>query len=72
MSGKLFAFNVSKKVERVDEKAGDQWVGDQIARASYSYCTVSSYGLDSCSYDPVLGYNCHFIGNYGYYLCDTY
>jgi hypothetical protein len=73
MSGKLFAFNVSKKVERVDEKAGDQWVGDQTARASnYSYCSGSSYGVDGCIDGATVGYQCHPYGSQGFYICDAY
>ena len=67
MSGKLFAFNVSKKIERVDEKAGDQWVGDQTARA-FSVCTNIGYGSATCSTEE-WGY-CNVGGGAGFYICD--
>jgi hypothetical protein len=69
MSSKLFAFNVSKKIEKVDEKAPDQWVGDQTARAfGPGYCTGSSYGVNTCFVDGF----CYSIGGPGFYLCDSY
>jgi len=71
MSGKLFAFNVSKETERMDEKARDQWVGDQTAQTtSHSYCSGSNYGLDGCIND--LTYQCHTYGSTGNYICDYY
>jgi hypothetical protein len=72
MSGKLFAFNVSKKVERADEKAHEQWVGDQTAWArSHAYCTGSPYGVDGCVLSPN-GLYCYAYGSTGFYLCDNY
>jgi hypothetical protein len=72
MSGKLFAFNVSKKIERVDEKAGEQWVGDQTAWAmNHAYCTGLGVGLSGCfSYPNNLF--CYTYGGYGNYICDSY
>lgn len=70
MSSKLFAFKVSKKIEKVDEKAHDQWVGDQTARA-FSWCSnFTSYGNATCSSEE-FGY-CNTDGGIGSYLCDGY
>jgi len=72
MSGKLFAFNVSKKTEKMDEKAQDQWVGDQTARArAHEYCTGASYGVDTCVLSPN-GLYCYAYGQTGNYICDAY
>jgi len=69
MSGKLFAFNVSKKVEKVDEKARDQWVGDRTARANApGTCTGNGYGLEWCYTGQ---YGCVVFGPMGYYVCDN-
>ncbi len=68
MPSKLFAFNLSKKIENVDEQADNQWVGDLIARAStLGYCTGQNYGLSLCQ--TIQGY-CYLSGSSGYYLCD--
>ena len=65
MSSKLFAFNVSKKLEKVDR----QWVGDLIARASvYGYCTGDqNYGQETCLLNNG---QCTAYGLSGYHICD--
>lgn len=71
-SSKLFAFNVSKKIEPGDEKARDQWIGDRITRATewHGYCTDQDYGVEVCHLDD--GYWCWVSGGSGYYICDSY
>lgn len=68
MSSKLFAFNVSKKPEKV----GNQWVGNRIARAGtvVGYCSGGQdYGMSGCI---VENGQCSAFGTSGYYICDGY
>lgn len=73
MSGQLFAFNVSKKTEIVEQQTNNQWMGDGKTRATHcSPCLCSGgqgYGLSSCIEGPALGV-CTQDGSTGYYLCD--
>jgi hypothetical protein len=72
MSGKLFAFNLSKKIEKADEKASNQWVGDRTARSNgCSPCQCSGgqgYGMSACYIDD---FYCWTSNDGGYYICDS-
>lgn len=74
MSGKLFAFNVSKMTENSNEKANAQWVGNPTANATYCghcYCSGGQgYGLSGCTLGLLVG-QCWQTGSTGYYLCDA-
>jgi len=71
VSSKLFAFNVSKKIEseRLEEK-DYEWVGDNIARGCHvvGHCTSQNYGAYYCTVFP--GSICQASGSAGYYICD--
>ncbi len=72
MSGQIFAFNVSKEIESIDEKAMKQWVGDQVALAVCRRCRCTggqNYGMSAC-YVDALQY-CDTSNDSGYYLCDS-
>ena len=71
MSGKVFAFNVSKEIESLDENAREQWVGDQVALGCmHCRCTGGqNYGLSACNVSPTQ--ICNAYGGSGYYLCDS-
>lgn len=70
MSNKLFAFNVSKQTEKVDEKSKQQWTGQTAAIAGY--CTSQNYGNSSCYTYWIGNYyeRCVSSGGSGYYICD--
>ena len=70
MSGKLFAFNVSKKIEIMDEQVRDQL--EKGPRASLvtalGFCSSGQrYGVAICSIDVI---GCHTQGRAGIYICD--
>jgi len=71
MSSKLFAFNVSKKSERLEEK-DYEWVGDNIARGCHivGHCTSQNYGASYC--DTPYAAICYASGGAGFYICDGY
>ncbi|HEY0756947.1 MAG TPA: hypothetical protein VGD98_23550 [Ktedonobacteraceae bacterium] len=72
MSNKLFAFNVSKKTEKVAEKSTQQWKGQTVAVAAY--CSGGQgYGNANCQTYWVGNYyqGCKTSGGSGYYICDN-
>ena len=70
MASKLFAFNVSRKIDPIDEKTDSLWKGDTVAHLTteLGFCSSGQgYGVAFCGSDT---FGCFAYSGGGLYICD--